>query len=697
MYRALRIFIWFLVLTLTLGQLSNSAEFQQLRSLEEVMAAPQVSRLLASPAGERVSWVINYKGQKSLWVAEGPKFEGRRLVSHPEDDGSDFSDLQFTPDGSALIYVFGSSFNPTSRPKPPEQLIMMVDLQSGKETLIVKGSSPLISPDGKNLLFMRAGEPYLLPLQGDSEPKRLFQARGRSHSLSWSPDGQKVLFVSSREVHSFVGVYDLEKDEIKWLLPDVYRDLSPVWSPDGKRVAFLRLPPGKDREKPLSRRSDVPFSVWVVEIESGRGKKVVELPRGGGFAQTYPSNPLIWAAGDRLVFYSEHTGWMHLYSVSVETGDMVALTEGQYEVEQMTLSPDRKTVVFNSNYGDLERRHLWKIQVKGGKLERLTDGNNVEWGPVVSADGRKLFFLQSTPRRPGIPVMMEFSGKVQKTLVNLAQIAPEFKESGLVEPRTVTFQARDGLVVHGQLFLPENLKKGEKLPAVIFMHGGPIRQMYPAWHHSPYYHNCYAFNQHLARSGYVVLSVNFRCGIGYGAAFREAENQGPEGASEYQDILAAADYLKSLPQVDGERIGLWGGSYGGYLTALGLARNSEVFAAGVDFHGVHDWALRGRRRNGGGWGIFEAQQEVAYKSSPVADVEKWRSPVLFVHGDDDRNVDFIQTTDLVARLKELGQAQVETLVFPDEVHSFLLHKNWVKAFSAASEFFDRYLKQRKIR
>jgi len=188
------------------------------------------------------------------------------------------------------------------------------------------------------------------------------------------------------------------------------------------------------------------------------------------------------------------------------------------------------------------------------------------------------------------------------------------------------------------------------------MHGGPTRQMYPAWHQSSYYHNCYAFNQYLAACGYVVLSVNFRCGIGYGAAFREAANQGPEGASEYKDILAAANYLREYQNADGSRIGLWGGSYGGYLTALGLARNSDIFAAGVDFHGVHDWALRGRRRRGGGWGIYEEQEKLAFESSPVADVEKWRSPVLFVHGDDDRNVEFIQTTDLVARLEGAGES-----------------------------------------
>jgi dipeptidyl aminopeptidase/acylaminoacyl peptidase len=157
--------------------------------------------------------------------------------------------------------------------------------------------------------------------------------------------------------------------------------------------------------------------------------------------------------------------------------------------------------------------------------------------------------------------------------------------------------------------------------------------------------------------------------------------------------VAAGRYLQNRPDVDPNKVGLWGGSYGGLLTAMGLARDSELFAAGVDLHGVHDWSLRGRRRNGGGWGIQgEDVMSVAYQSSPVADVDFWTSPVLFVHGDDDRNVDFIQTTDLVLRLRKLNKAKVELLIIPDEVHGFLRHENWMRVFATSADFFDRHLR-----
>jgi dipeptidyl aminopeptidase/acylaminoacyl peptidase len=200
-------------------------------------------------------------------------------------------------------------------------------------------------------------------------------------------------------------------------------------------------------------------------------------------------------------------------------------------------------------------------------------------------------------------------------------------------------------------------------------------------------------NQYLASRGYAVLSVNYRSGIGYGRAFREAAKRGPRGASEYQDVVAAAEHLRARPDVDRSRIGLWGGSYGGYLTALGLARDSDLFAAGVDLHGVHDWS---QRISGASWIDYNSRdaQKVALEASPVGSIQKWRSPVLLIHGDDDRNVSFSQTVDLARRLRE-QKVEFEQLIFPDDVHDFLLHRHWLRAYAAATDFFDRHLKEQK--
>jgi dipeptidyl aminopeptidase/acylaminoacyl peptidase len=214
--------------------------------------------------------------------------------------------------------------------------------------------------------------------------------------------------------------------------------------------------------------------------------------------------------------------------------------------------------------------------------------------------------------------------------------------------------------------------------------------MMPGFHYMGYYHNAYAMNQYLTSRGYVVLSVNYRTGIMYGRHFREPADGGPRGAAEYKDIVAAGKYLRSLPNVDSAKIALWGGSYGGYLTAMGLAHNSDLFAAGVDLHGVHDWsALLGEFPKDAP--DRDAALKLAFQSSPNAAISTWRSPVLLVHGDDDRNVEFSQTTDLLQRLREQN-VHVEELILPDEIHAFLLWQSWIRTYTAAEEFLGRELK-----
>ena len=213
-----------------------------------------------------------------------------------------------------------------------------------------------------------------------------------------------------------------------------------------------------------------------------------------------------------------------------------------------------------------------------------------------------------------------------------------------------------------------------------------------SFHHRGYYHNAYSMNQFLANQGYIVLSVNYRSGIGYGMEFREALNYGANGASEYKDVIAAGKYLQSRKDVNKKRIGLWGGSYGGYLTAMGLARNSDIFSAGVDIHGAHDWNII--IKNFRPTYNPQARQDFAKKafnSSPMAFVENWESPVLLIHGDDDRNVPFSESVDLAEELRK-HDVYFEQLIFPDEVHGFLLHENWIRTFEATDDFFKRMLK-----
>jgi acetyl esterase/lipase len=662
-------------------------------TLEAIMSYAFPSHLVVSPAEDAVAWIFNWRGKRNIWLAKGPDYKAQQLTQYDKDDGRELDGLAFNADGTILVYVRGGSANrdgeipnPTSSTEGAEQAVWAVDVTEGKSWRIGQGSRPVPSPAGNRLLYNSRGGIRIVSLEEGASSQLLFRARGSNVSPRWSPDASKVAFVSSREDHSFIGIFELGKKTINWISPSVDMDGFPVWSPCGKYIAFVRFPAFT-----ATFRGGEKFSILVAELETGKAEKIWQCPNNtGGFAQYYPTETLRWAADDHLVFYSEHEKWMHLYSISVKEKEIVSLTPGGFEVEDSFLTPDGKTLVFNSNSGDIDRRHIWTVPVTGGQAEQLTSGAGIEWAPVLTPKNRDLIFFCSTSRQPAAPAVLA-SGNKKKRLLAPETIPEEFPKKALVDPRQVVFEAPDGLNIHGQLFLPDNAKAGDGRPAVIFMHGGPIRQMLLGWHMRGYYHNAYAMNQYLTSQGYVVLSVNFRSGIGYGFDFRNAPDQGPRGASEYQDIVAAGRYLQKRPEVDPGKVGLWGGSYGGYLTALGLARDSELFAAGVDLHGVHDWALRGRRRDGGGWGITEDLMSIAFQSSPVADVYFWTSPVLFVHGDDDRNVDFVQTTDLVQRLRRLGKAPIELLIIPDEVHGFLRHKNWLRVYRAAADFFNRFL------
>lgn len=664
-------------------------------TIEDIMKVPFPSGLVSCKSKDRVAWVFNIEGRRNIWVADGPEWKPRKITDYEQDNGIEISHLSFSPDGAIIVYVLGGSPNrqgefpnPTSDPKGARQEIWAVNVEDGKTWNLGEGSSPEISPAGDIVAFLRQGRIYYSNIDGSKKSQTMFFARGRVSNFSWSPDGSKIAFESIREDHSFIGIFDLKENSIKWLSPSVDFDMNPVWSSEGRYIAFFRFPGGERR---FYMAGGSTFSVMACDIQEYRCWEVWKCPDfSGGFAQSYPSTPLLWA-GERIVFYSEHDGWLHLYSVSLKGGDATCLTPGDFEVENVALSPDGKTIFFNSNKNDIDRRHIWAVSSSGKGLQQITSGKGIEWSPVVSSSGKFLIYICSTSFQPASPAILEFSTGKQR-LIASHLIPKEFPINEIVEPQQVIFIAPDGLNIHGQLFLPRNIKKGEKLPAVIYLHGGPIRQMLLGWHYSSYYHNAYAFNQFLASKGYIVLSVNFRSGIGYGRAFRTAPDQGPRGASEYQDVVAGAKYLQKRIDVDPLRIGLWGGSYGGYLTALGLARDSELFSAGVDLHGVHDWSLRARRRDGGGWDIKEEEYKIAYDSSPIADVYFWKSPVLFVHGDDDRNVDFIQTTILINKLRELKKAHFEVLIIPDEVHSFLMHRSWVEVFKKSFDFFERFLK-----
>ena len=667
-------------------------------TLEQVLSSPFPSELVAARQGERVAWVFDAEGRRNIWVAEGPQFKARQLTKFNQDDGQELSDVGFSADGNWIVFVRGGDKNsrgevpnPTNDAAGVKQQVMAINWTTGEVRTLSEGNNPVPSPAGQQVVFSKGDQLWVATLtETDGKASQLFNARGSNGSAHWSPDGRYVAFASGRGDHSFIGIYDTSQKSIRYLAPTVDRDSAPRWSPDGKQIAFVRRPTLGNQPGLFLDDAPDPWIIYVADLETGTAQEIWHsgnaandsLPPAGEYL-------LQWVAGDRIVFTSERDGWRHLYTIPARGGKAELLTPGQCEVEDVQRTADRRSILFSSNCGDIDRRHIWQVSAAGGTPKAITNGEKIEWSPIVTGDGQRLVYIGSDARMPAMPYSMSLDGGTPRAIASEA-LPRDFPSANLIVPKQVIFTSADGQEIHGQLFMPADTRAGAKLPAIVFMHGGPIRQMLLGFHYGYYYHNSYAMNQYLASRGYVILSVNYRSGIGYGRAFRMAAKRGARGASEYQDVVAGANYLRDRADIDAKRIGLWGGSYGGYLTALGLARNSDLFAAGVDLHGVHDWS---RSISTAIWIDYSNRdaQKIALEASPIGSIAKWRSPVLLIQGDDDRNVAFSQTVDLARRLREQN-VTFEQLVFPDEVHDFLLHRHWLAAYHAASDFFDKYLK-----
>jgi dipeptidyl aminopeptidase/acylaminoacyl peptidase len=553
-----------------------------------------------------------------------------------------------------------------------------------------------VSPRSDRVAFIKDRQVWVAPIDGSSPAKRLFSARGEMGDLRWSPDGSRLAFVSSRGTHSFVGVYADSVTPILWIAPTTSRDGSPRWSPDGRRIAFVRRPGQGGAPDSLLARRHAPWGIWTADAATGQARRVWQAPATlpGSVPSTHGGTNLHWAAGGRIAFLSYHDGWPHLYSIPEGGGEALLLTPGDYMAEHVTLSPDGRHLLFSANAGDgaddIDRRHVVRAPVDRAAPEVLTPGTGLEWTPVATGDGQSIVFLSATPQRPPLPAVLPSAGGRPRLLAE-DRVLAQFPTAALVTPRAVVYRAADGVQVHAQLF--EAAGGAAKKPAIVYVHGGPPRQMLLGWHYSDYYANAYALNQYLASRGYVVLAINYRLGIGYGHDFHRPANAGAQGASEYLDVKAAGEYLRGLPQVDPARIGVYGGSYGGFLTAMALARDSDLFSAGVDIHGVHDWTTE-RARGIMNRERYEQAPDVdsalvrAWQSSVFSSLDGWRSPVLLIHGDDDRNVRFSQTVDLARRLEAAG-VRFEELVIPDDTHHWMRHANAVRVNQATADFFDR--------
>ncbi|MGH9417207.1 MAG: S9 family peptidase [Terriglobales bacterium] len=716
-------------------------------TIEQVMDSPFPTSLTASSRGEHLAWVADLRGVRNVMVADGPDFRPRQVTHYTLDDGQPIAAVQISPDGKTVVYALGSEENslgntadPDSDTAKPSQQVWTVHNGGAPALLGLMGCGNedcediQISPDGKWVVWPARNMIWIAPTDGSHQASILTWSMGDNTQPQWSPDSRSVAFTSMRVGHALIAVYTLGAKYLRYIAPSVDRDSYPRWSPDGKQIVFVRVrgmqpssppPDGPEPaflEPPANPVVAMPrFELWVADASTGAKALPAHRFWASGtrpedaMYRTEMSESFRVGADQMVLFNSEMDGWNHLYSVSDATqggslNTAKLLTPGNFETENVTFAPGGRTVIFSSNQNDIDRRHLWRVPLDGSAPPTaITSGATIEWSPVETADGKELVCLGSSGTSPAMPYVVAASGA--RTMIG--KLPADFPSALLVTPKQVIYPSTDGLQIHGQLFEPRNAADTPR-PTLIFVHGGSRREMLLGFHYMDYYHNAYAENEYLTNLGFNVLSVNYRTGIGYGRAFRMAPHTGRQGGKEYDDVVAAAKYLATLPEVDAHHLGIWGGSYGGYLTGMALSHNSDLFAAGVDFHGVEDWSTiysgggpphgnnnpffggagRGAGAGRGGRAGAAAGQRgnMAFDSSPDAYVQNWRSPVLLIQGDDDRNVDFSQMIGLVDRLRA-QQVPFEQMVLPDEIHGFLRWSSWVRTYTATADFFQRVLQQ----
>jgi dipeptidyl-peptidase-4 len=717
---------WLLALSLVMT--ATHAAAQGRPTIDQFMSPGFPAELVSARKVDRIAWISNERGQRNVYTAAAPDFRPVRLTRFPDDDGVVLTNLAISDDGALVTFVRGSApnaegwvANPSGDPSGPERAIWAARTNGTGAWRVIEGGAPAPSPDGRTVAFVRDGQIMLVPTSrtgttaaADRAVQPAIRGFGRLGDPRWSPDGTKLAYVSAREYHSFVAVYDVRARTVRYISPGVDFDASPTWSPDSRRIAFIRRPgtpfgqqtstgvagfpmptPNPATRKGVCGAAAAPdarpdglcraafrggytLAFMVAPIDGDTAREVWHSEPN---ARTFVAiNRITWA-GKSLIFQQEPKEWVGYYAVRADGGTTtpIELSSGEGQLESVGLSADGETLFYASNVGDIDRRDLWKVPTAGGTATRITSGNDIEMYPAPLASGRQVAALTSSATRPLSVTLLPVSGGAPRVLHPV--LGRDFPIAASVEPTNVTLKAADGLAFNNQLFLPKSIPAGEKRPAVIFVHGGPIRQMLLGYHYMDFYHFAYAVNQWLTSQGYVVLSVNYRTGTGYGKSFRTAPKSGALGNAEYQDLVAAAQYLRTRADVDPNRVGIWGLSYGGLLASQALARNSDLFAAGVDMAGVHVW------------GNTLDTADVTFRSSSASAIDGWRSPVLIWHGDDDRNVPFAQTIGLVQMLRQRN-VHYELVVVPDDTHETLIYDRWMSFFGRMETFLHRFVRDR---
>jgi len=468
--------------------------------------------------------------------------------------------------------------------------------------------------------------------------------------------------------------------DIRWSMPEVSEDgklaVAGARSADNKDRWYVAIDPETGKTRVVDTLHD---DAWVREVGGGFGSPGVEF---------LPDGRRVW-------FLSERDGWMHLYTVDVgealATGSASAkqLTSGKWEITNASLARDGKKLYFTSTEIHPGERHLYSVPLDGGprtKITSMTGSNLAEVSPDESMLG--LIYSYST-KPPEVYLMPNAPGAAAKQITTTP--TDEWRSFKWIDPKVITYKARDGADVHARLFTPEMIgaRRDPSRPGVVFVHGaGYAQNAHKYW--ASYYRE-YMFHNLLASRGYVVLDVDYRASSGYGRDWRTAIYR-HMGGKDLDDVVDGAKYLASAEQVNPKRIGVYGGSYGGFITLMAMFTTPDVFAAGAALRPVTDWARYNHGYTSNILNVPQKDAEAYRRSSPIYFADGLKGALLICHGMVDTNVLYQDSVRLAQKLIELRKENWEMAGYPVENHGFERATSWADEYRRILKLFEDNLR-----
>jgi len=566
------------------------------------------------------------------------------------------------------------------------------------------------APDSARVAFGRGNDLFVRTV-ADGRESKLATEDARIGGISWSPDGAYVLFnagggpIRHEQTPGYSGV-----KIIYTITENTQGKAYAVPAAGGPAVA---LPAGGfgarrwlDARHFIFERTSPDFkrrTTYVANVTGGEPRVLFEDVEPKFWSMTGDANGNAQPSPDGkwIAFLSDRDGWDHLYVMPSAGGQPVQITKGKFEAWRPQWSPDSTRIVFDANeadrYGD---RHLFVAAVNGDPsgavITQLTTGRGTDIAPIWSPDGTRLVYQHTDPHNSADLWVIDAKAGAKPLRVSDSMPA-SMDRTQFVEPEVIHYAGPDGQQVPAWLLVPKNLDRSKKHPAIVWIHGDGVNQNYDGWHVQRNYAVYYSFHQYLLQKGYVVIAPDYRGSIGYGRDWRTGVHM-DVGGKDAKDAWMAANYLKTLPYVDTERVGVWGLSYGGFFTLIAVTDQPKLFRAGVDVAGVVDYEMYYDDPYHGGWtasriGTPQEHPDVYAKASPISHIDRLERPLLVLHGTSDVNVPYLHSVRLVDELLKHGKGGlVQFMTYPGEFHYFTREHVLRDAWRRVDEFFEANLK-----